>query len=269
FEEYLDVTKRFYNRHIWIPGGHYLVGIKNPTLEEQDERKVPTESFYIGEYPVINAIFKIFVEKTGYKTSAEKAGYGEVFEGKTKCIIDKQTGRKSLIFNRGIVCKIVDGACWQHPSGPESSIENKDNHPVVQVSIEDARAFAAWTGKRLPSEVEWEIAAKGNNGRIFPWGNEWEKDYCNYEDSLNADTTSVDLYQDLSRSPFGICDLLGNVLEWTSTLYEQTTKNSPPKEKHYIIKGGSFIDRTIFSTSRRLKASEKKWSNIIGFRCAV
>ncbi|MDY6862664.1 MAG: SUMF1/EgtB/PvdO family nonheme iron enzyme, partial [Thermodesulfobacteriota bacterium] len=266
FEDYLDITKKFFNRHIWIPGGDYKVGRKNSCYNEREEKKVLLKPFYIGEFPVINGIFKIFIEKTGYKTSAERVGYGVVYEGKIKRNVDKGTGRKSFILTNGIVSRIVAGACWRHPFGPGSSIEEKDTHPVVQVSIEDARAFASWTGKRLPDEDEWEVSAKSSDCSIFTWGNEWKKEYCNSEESWIGDTTPVDYYQDLSKSPFGICDLLGNIMEWTSTIYEHSDS---PSDKGYVIKGGSFVDGDIFSSSRRIKAHERLWSNIIGFRCAV
>lgn len=270
FEEYLDVTKRFYNRHIWIPGNDYIIGSKNPGRNEQSEARVSLRPFYLGEYPVTNAIFKVFVEKTGHQTSAEKAGYGEVYEGGTKRIVDKDTGRKSYVMTKGTVCKTVEGACWRHPYGPGSSTDGKENHPVVQISIDDARAFAAWTGKRLPSEAEWEAAARSADGSVFPWGNQWKSECCNLEDTCFADTTPVDYYKDLSRSSLGICDLSGNILEWTSTIGDGLSGNGTSSgERYYVIKGGSFIHVGIFSPSMRLKASEKSWSNITGFRCAV
>jgi len=269
FEEYLDITKRFYNRHIWIPGGNYFMGSKYPTQNEQEDKRVTLRPFYLGEYPVVNAIFKVFIENTGYKTSAERTGYGEVYEGQIKMIVDKDTGRKSYIMATGVVSKVIEGACWRHPFGPDSSIEGKDNHPVVQVSIEDAHAFAAWTGKRLPSEAEWEAAARSADGRNFPWGNEWKKEYCNFEESYVGDTVPVDYYQDSSMSPFGVRDLLGNVQDWTSTIYEDTSRDNPLKGRYFVVKGGSFINSGVFSPGMRAVASEKTWSNIIGFRCGV
>ncbi|MDY7032526.1 MAG: SUMF1/EgtB/PvdO family nonheme iron enzyme [Thermodesulfobacteriota bacterium] len=269
FEEYLDITKRFYNRHIRIPGGNYVIGVKDPSQKEHAQRRVTLRSFYLGEYPVTNSLFRVFADKTGYKTSAERVGYGEVYEAQIKKIRDHESGRESYVLSMGIMSKIVDGACWRYPFGPGSSIEGKENHPVVQISIDDAKAFAAWTGKRLPSEAEWEAAARGMDAMIYPWGNEWRGNNSNLESSYVGDTTPVDHYQDLSRSPFGIFDMVGNVFEWTTTLYANEGENKTSDETYYTIKGGSFIDCEIMSASWRVKASEKSWSNIIGFRCAV
>ncbi|MBN2101038.1 formylglycine-generating enzyme family protein [Candidatus Dojkabacteria bacterium] len=202
---------------ITIPDGDYTIGSTETQFEEITdkfpdidrrllEREIPQHSvhiadFEISKYPVTNLQFREFVDDTGYKTEAEKKGTG-------------------FVFTPGF--EVIKGADWWHPQGPETSIKDKDLHPVVQVSWFDAVEFCAWLSHekesryRLPSEVEWEAAARGNDGRIFPWGNRWDSSICNSEYRIK-DTTPVGQFSPDSDSPFGCADMCGNVFEWTST----------------------------------------------------
>jgi hypothetical protein len=180
---------------------------------------------------------------------------------------EQKTGLIKYTFNATVRDETVNGACWYQPFGPGSTLHQKRNHPVVQVSFEDAMAFAAWTGKRLPTENEWEAAARTADGRMFPWGNNWKSSSCNIEESSVADTVSVDTYVELEND-FGIVDTLGNVLEWTLDTYEapHNAKNSPRRQ---IAKGGSWISGNDIRPCSRFKVDPAAPANIIGFRCVA
>jgi formylglycine-generating enzyme required for sulfatase activity len=267
FDGYLGSMDRYYNQYILIPGGEYIIGSKHPKKDEKPEQKVYLEPFYIGRFPITNGLFEIFVEKTGYKTTAEKVGYGTVYYGRFEKKRDETTGLITSTWNSSLYCKIVKNACWYQPSGPKSTLYNKRNHPVVQISMEDARAFAAWTGKRLPTENEWEAASRTANGWILPWGQEWKNDACNIEDSYNADTTPVDNYIEFENN-FSIVDTLGNVLEWTDGIFEDISKANNG-EKYSVAKGGSWISENDIRLFSRYMIKSSLHSNIMGFRCVA
>lgn len=267
FNRLLGDRERFYNQYILIPAGEYIVGNKSPGKDERLEQKVRLTSFYMGRFPVTNALFEVFLEKTGYKTIAEKLGYGKVYYGRFKKTVDEKTGSVKLICRSGLSCETVYGACWHQPSGPGSTIHNKRNHPVVQVSLEDAMAFAAWTGKRLPAEDEWEAAARTADGYVLPWGNNWQRNACNIEDRSIADTTPVDRYLDFENN-FGIVDATGNVLEWTTEPCEPPSY-AKHDAKYYVAKGGGWISGNDIRLFNRFKLEAELHSNILGFRCVA
>ena len=265
FNNLLGVIGRYYNQYILIPEGEYIIGSKQPKKDEKPEQAVHLSPFYIGKFPITNALFEIFIEKTGYRTTAEQIGYGTVYYGRSQKTVDEKTGLEKSIWNAAIISKTVKGACWYQPLGHGSTIHNKRNHPVVQVSPEDAIAFAAWTGKSLPTEEEWEAASRTGKGYVFPWGNEWNKDSCNIEESYVGDTTPVDKYIEFTND-FGIVDVIGNVLEWT------LDRSEPPylvkdRSKYFVVKGGSWISGNGLRLFSRFKLEPKSHSNILGFRC--
>jgi formylglycine-generating enzyme required for sulfatase activity len=258
---------KYYNQYILIPAGEYTVGVKSPKNGERPLKKIHLEPFYFGKFPVTNALFEIFVEKTGYKTTAEKIGYGIVYHGRYQRVIDEKTGLETFDWRSTLSSDRVDGACWYQPSGPGSTLHNKRNHPVVQVTREDAMAFAAWTGKRLPTEDEWEAAARTARGHELPWGSEPNPAFCNIEESYIGDTTPVDQYKKHANA-FGIADTIGNILEWTIEL-SMPSPGQSGQERIYSFKGGSWISgRDVRLFSRIIPGSESH-SNIIGFRCVA
>ncbi len=267
FDGYLGAMDRYYNEYLLIPGGEYLVGSKNDRDKTFPEQIITLQPFYIGKFPVTNALFEIFVEKTGYVTTAERTGYGIVFEGRYRETTDPITGRKKFTWQSGITRRKVKGACWYQPSGPGSNLHGKRNHPVVQISLEDAMAFAAWTGKRLPTEAEWEASARGKKGFIFPWGDKWMENACNVETSRIGDTCPVDQFKE-HINELGIVDTLGNVMEWTSTTIKQINGNGM-QNVYYIAKGGGWVARKKTPLWSRVLLEPEHSSNILGFRCVA
>jgi len=267
FDGYLGSMDRYYNHYILIPGGEYLVGSKHPEKDEKPEEMIVLEPYYFGRFPITNGLFEIFVEKTGYKTTAEKFGYGTVYYGRFEKKKDEKTGLITSTWNSSLCCKTIKGACWYQPSGAKSTLYNKRNHPVVQVSMEDAMAFAAWTGKRLPTENEWEAASRTENGWIFPWGQEWKEDACNIEDCYTADTTPVDKYVEFEND-YGIVDTIGNVLEWTNDSFDSTSKRKHGA-KYRAVRGGSWISGNDIRSFSRFMIEPESHSNILGFRCVA
>ncbi|MHB8148829.1 MAG: formylglycine-generating enzyme family protein [Desulfobulbia bacterium] len=271
-EEFINqILERFMPKFIKIPAGHYLVGSASPKGLEPPLRKVMLQEFYLGQAPVTNDLFDMFVRETGYATDAEEAGYGIVFEGRCTTRKDPETGREIFSLTRGTIARHVSGASWRHPAGPGSSLEGRHNHPVVQVSHHDAMAFAAWAGKRLPTEEEWEAAARGASGQLFPWGDTWLADLGNFEAACLGGTSPVEHFGRKAMSPYGIYDLLGNVAEWTSSVHagQADSPNGRATEKIYILKGGSWITGSIVTAAWRQIERGNYWANTIGFRCAV
>lgn len=263
FDRYLSIRDKFYNAHILIKGGDYLVGGAHLAKSELEEQIATLPDFYISKFPVTNALFEIFVEQTGYITTAEKYGYSLVYFPRMQRSRDPITGVERFALHNQAYSKKVPGACWHRPHGPDSSLYLKRTHPVVHVSMEDARAFAAWTGKRLPSEIEWEAAARTAKGLLYPWGNQWQDDACNIEKSLHGDTTSVDQYVKFANSA-EIADMLGNILEWTGDVIgDQETSDT------YIVKGASWISHHEISLTDRHYIEKNESSNILGFRCVA
>ena len=265
FDRYLGAMERHFNQFLLIPSGAYTIGSKVPTPGELPEQQIQVHDFFMGKYPVINALFEVFVERTGYTTTAEKKGFGVVYEGRFRKIKDEKTGQYRFAWNATHSWKEVKGAYWYQPTGPGSTLHQKRNHPVVQVSLLDAMAFASWVGKRLPTAAEWEAAARTDKGYRFPWGDDWKDGLCNTETSEIADTMPVDHYPD-AVNKMGIANLLGNTLEWTSE------KCNPPNGSrndfdYHIAKGGSWVSEENIQLDSRFRFPTDFTSNTLGFRC--
>jgi len=263
FDRYLSIRDKFYNAHILIKGGDYLVGGAHLSKSVLAEQIVTLPDFYISKFPITNALFEIFVEQTGYVTTAEKYGYSLVYFPRMQRSRDPITGVERFSLHNQAYSKKVPGACWHRPHGPDSSLYLKRTHPVVHVSLEDASAFAVWTGKRLPSEIEWEASARMAQGLTYPWGSKWQDDACNIEKSLHGDTTPVDRYAKFANSA-GVADMLGNVLEWTSDVIGDTETSDT-----FIVKGAGWIAHDEISLTDRHYIEKNMSSNILGFRCVA
>ena len=261
FNASLAAMDRFFNAYILIPEGDYP-GVDSDSSAEGVEKRVRLPAFYIGRFPVTNALFEVFVEKTGYTTTAEKEGYGTVYQGRYRCVKDERTGKQTLYGSSGVVSRRIRGACWYQPTGPGSTLRGKRNRPVVQITLEDAMAFAAWTGKRLPTEQEWEAAMRMEQGLLYPWGNEWKEDACNVEAAGIGEPSNVDRFVTHANG-LGISDGLGNVLEWTLT---------PAREREEtlrMVRGASWIAGKEVSLLSGSALPPKARSNLLGFRCVA
>lgn len=219
-----------------VPGGEYTMGSDQFYPEERPRRQVRVDPFWIDVTPVTNRQFAAFVEETGYRTVAEIAPDPRDYPG----LAPENAVAGSLVFQptEGPVplwdhtqwWSFVPGADWRHPLGPGSGIDELMDHPVVQVAYEDAEAYAKWAGKALPTEAEWEFAARGGlTDAEFAWGDELEPDgavLANYwrgtfpfetlKEDGNIRTTPVRRYP---ANGYGIHDMIGNVWEWTRDWY--------------------------------------------------
>lgn len=218
---------------IRIPAGEFMYG------DDKQKKKLP--EFWIDQTPVTNAEFARFVEATGHRTTAEQKGSGYAWTGDD--------------------WKDTKGANWQHPGGPKTDIKGKMDHPVVLVSWRDAWAYAEWGGKRLPTEEEWEKAARGTDGRTYPWGDELPtRELCNFGGNENS-TTPVGQYSLQGDSPYGCVDMSGNVWEWTVSDYVKSNK---------VLRGGSWRNLEEYvRAANRLNYSPFYRHNSIGFRCVM
>ncbi len=179
-----------------VAAGSFLYGARDADpRHERPQRTLRLGDYWIGRAPVTNAQFARFVEATNHVTTAEATGFGRVWSG----------GRWAD----------VERAYWRRPEGPRSSIDERMHHPVVCVSWHDAQAFCEWAGLRLPSEAEWEKAARGADGRPYPWGDAPPGGrLANYGLRLGT-TTAVGQFSPAGDSPYGLADAAGNVWEWT------------------------------------------------------
>jgi formylglycine-generating enzyme len=286
----------------YITAGSFLMGSDEFYPEERPVRQVTCSSFWCDRHLVTVAEFRRFVEATGYTTMAERTPQPEDYP-----LVDPtQLVPGSLVFKApaGPVglddfqswWKFVPGASWLRPEGPGSSLVARDAHPVVHVAYEDATAYAAWVGKALPTEIEWEYAARGGlDGMSFAWGNEYApggRQMANtWQGNFPCENLALDNY--IGTSPvtafppnnYGLFDMTGNVWEWTSDLFEDsfTTKTKrccAPSGPHksgsidqHVLKGGSHLCAPNYCLRYRPAARQAQSIDTsachIGFRCVV
>jgi formylglycine-generating enzyme required for sulfatase activity len=246
-----------------IPAGEFWMGSGPGVTDGVEERERPRhrvslDAYYIDQVPVTNARFERFVKETGYQTTAEWEGGARVWR--------QQDGTWH--------CLYTAGATWRAPSGPGSVAP--PNHPVVQVSWQDAKAYGHWAGKRLPTEAEWEKAARGAGGRAYPWGEAWDGGRANGDKTIGK-TSPVGSYPN-GVSPYGVEEMAGNVREWVSDWYEPTyyrrsptgNPRGPESGERRVVRGGSWYDSPHgLRTSARQAVKPGHPDNTIGFRCAM
>ncbi len=219
---------------IWIPGGTFQMGSNVHYPEEAPQHRVKVDGFWLDHHPITNAQFREFIQKTGHVTLAEIEPNPDDYPG----ALPEMLFAGSLVFRKPErrdrrSCSwwhFIEGANWRHPYGPDSSIEGKDNHPVVHVAYRDVEAFCRWIGKDLPTEAEWEFAARGGlDGKEFAWGDDLYDDGHHMANTWQGEfpwrNTCDDGYD--STSPvgafppngYGLIDMIGNVWEWTKDWY--------------------------------------------------
>lgn len=313
------LKKEVIDSMVFIKGGIFLMGssdLKMALKRELPQHKVKVNAFYMDVHEVTNAEFSKFVNATGYKTVAENTVNWEILKKQlppnTPKPSDDFLHPGSMVFSPNKEIKNlldfsqwwqwVKGANWKHPLGPNSSIEGKDNYPVVHICYTDALAYAKWCGKRLPTEAEWEWAARGGlKNKVYPWGNDFltnGQNNCNYwTGTFPTSNTAADGYEGLAPvmnykpNGYGLYDMAGNVWEICSDWYDERYYSSFPKNKiiinpkgpetwHYpmepydpkrVIRGGSFLCNKSYCSSYRVSArmpySQDTGVNHTGFRC--
>lgn len=301
----------------WVPGGRFTMGSDDPASmpNERPAHPVRVEGVWMDRHPVTNAQFARFVKATSYVTTAERPVDWDELRRQlppgTPRPPDSQLAPGSLVFtppphpvatdDLSAWWQWMPGANWKHPAGPGSSLAGRDSHPVVHVSWDDAVAYARWAGKRLPTEAEWEFAARGGlEGRRYVWGDTFTPhgvhlantfqghfpDRQTAEDG-HAGTSPVDAFP---ANGYGLHDMAGNVWQWTADWYRADTyvarasagvcDNPPgpiqsldpaePTVPKRVIKGGSFLCHASYCESYRPSArrgsSPDTGSSHVGFR---
>lgn len=271
---------------IRIPGGTLQMGD-----EEEAAERVPIQPFWMDETEVTNAQFAAFVAATGYITVAEREISWEVMRetlppGTPKppdellqpgALVFFPTEQPVPLSDPSRWWRWVIGASWRHPEGPDSDLSGISDHPVVQIAWEDAMAYAEWTGKRLPTEAEWEWAARGGQkNTLYPWGNDapeegtpkanfWQGLFP-YDNTLKDKFYTTAPIKSFPPNGYGLYDMAGNVWEWCS---DWIAGASGQQEK--VLRGGSFLCNDDYCSgyrnSRRMGSSPDTGLNHTGFRC--
>ena len=297
---------------VWIPGGTFRMGSDHHYPEEAPAHQVTVDGFWIDPHPVTNAEFARFVRATRYATVAERPADPARYPGARPELL----GPASSVFRSPDHpvpltdpyqwWTYVPGADWRHPDGPGSSIKRKPDHPVVHVAWADVEAYAAWAGKAVPTEAEWEFAARGGlDGAEFAWGDEltpggrwmantWQGDFPlhNTAEDGYVGTAPVGRYP---ANGYGLVDMIGNVWEWTVDWYQAHVETShacctvanprggdrdrsayprdPAKVPRRVMKGGSHLCAPTYCRRYRPPARMAQpvdtSTSHLGFRCIV
>jgi formylglycine-generating enzyme required for sulfatase activity len=311
-----EVAKDTLNRMVLIPGGTFMMGADDDAArkDEQPRHEVKVDSFWMDEHEVTNAEFAAFVAATAYKTTAEQPISKE--ELMQQLPAGSPEPDSSMLLPGALVFtppahavplddvsqwwSFIAGANWQHPGGPDTDIKGKEQLPVVQISWDDAQAYAKWAGKRLPTEAEWEYAARGGlKDQLYPWGSEalttgkikantWNGHFP-YQNTHTDGYTGAAPVKAYAPNGYGLYDMSGNVWEWCadwydSRYYQQAGNHVNPRgpatgydpedpgiPKH-VIRGGSFMCTDEYCSgyrvAARMKTSPESGLENLGFRCA-
>ena len=282
---------------VWVPGGTFLMGSNAFYREERPVRPAAVEGFWLDRYPVTNADFAKFFAATGYITLCERppdpAAYPDADPDLLvpgSAVFCKPSQPVSLRDSRAW-WEYRPGANWRHPQGPDSFIVGREDHPVVHIAYEDACAYAAWADKALPTEAEWEFAARGGlDGAAYAWGDEPTLDgrimANTWQGRFPLQNLALDGYEGTSpvdafpANGYGLHDMIGNVWEWTTSpvlsagaaaVKSSCCAPSAPTVKQRVVKGGSHLCAPNFClrfrpAARQGEAVDTSTSHI-GFRC--
>jgi formylglycine-generating enzyme len=300
---------------VWLPGGTFLMGSDKHYPEEAPVHPVTVSGFWLDQYAVTNAQFQRFVEATGYITVAERPLNPQDYPD----ALPEMLVPGSLVFQKppyqvdisdyGNWWAYTPGANWRHPEGPDSSLSGREDHPVVHVAFDDAEAYATWAGKLLPTEAQWEYAARGGiEGATYTWGDEFAPDghmmANTWQGEFPWQNLLIDGYE--RTAPVGsfppngyhLYDMAGNVWEWTTDWYQDKHPDRATKpccipinprgtaqEQSYdpdqpqitiprkVLKGGSFLCAPNYCLRYRPAARIPEMVDTatchIGFRCIV
>lgn len=306
---------------VWVSGGAFSMGAADPVETDLNEvgmnatndsrpiHRVYVDSFWMDETDVTNEQFEKFVRETGYITVAERTPRPEDFPGAPPenlvagSVVFSPPDHPVPLDSHFRWWNYLKGANWRHPLGPNSSIEGKENYPVVQVAYEDALAYAKWAGKRLPTEAEWEFAARGGlTGKAYAWGDRFRPNgrwmvnthQGHFPDQDKGEDGFVGIAPVAQFPPngYGLYDMSGNVWEWVSDWYrpdyyaqlarlggvahnpkgpDASYDPSEPSEKKRVLRGGSFLCTeqycSRYMVGTRGKGEVSTGTNHLGFRC--
>jgi formylglycine-generating enzyme required for sulfatase activity len=284
------VTAAALERMAWIPASTFRMGSDAHHAEEAPAREVAVDGFWIDTHAVTNAAFAAFVRETGYVSVAERPLDAAAFPGAPA----ENLAPGSMVFRRtrGAVdlrrmeqwWAWTPGASWRHPEGPGSTVEGREEHPVVHVAYADAREYAKWAGSELPTEAEWEVAARGGlDGATYTWGDEperagarlanyWHGDFPWRAEPGYGTTAPVGSFP---PNGYGLYDMAGNVWEWTRTWFEPRFDPAQPNVRipRRVVKGGSFLCADCYCARYRPAARRPQMIDTgmshIGFRCVA
>ncbi|XP_053310875.1 inactive C-alpha-formylglycine-generating enzyme 2 [Spea bombifrons] len=266
-----------------LDGGKFQMGSDAPDGKDGEgpTRKVTVKPFQIDKYPVTNLHFREFVRATKYKTEAELFGWSFVFEDFVSEELKKKVTQK---LESAPWWLPIERTFWRQPSGPGSGIKEKLDYPVLQVSWNDAQAFCKWLEKRLPTEEEWEFAARGGfKDKTYPWGNMFQVNRTNlWQGKFPEKDSAEDGYHGASpvtafpsQNDFGLYDMLGNTWEWTATEYTIAGRAQKQNgQKMYTLRGASWIDTQDGSFNHKARVTTRMGntpdsaSDNLSFRCA-
>jgi sulfatase modifying factor 1 len=319
----LPVSSSAPNGMVWIPGGEFSMGCKLPSTgfcttatmnavnDAQPIHRVYVDGFWMDKTDVTNEEFAKFVKATGYETVAEIAPTKEQFPTAPPenlvagSVVFTPTAQPVPLNDYSQWWRYVKGANWRHPTGPDSNLQGKEKYPVVQVCYADAVAYAKWAGKRLPTEAEWEFAARGGlSGKTYAWGDELKPEgkwmANTYQGKFPVKDTGDDGFPGLAPvaqfppNGYGLYDMAGNVWQWCSDWYRpdyyarlklagvvvarnplgpDSSYNPDDDQPQRVQRGGSFLCTDQYCTrymmGTRGKGEFDTGNNNVGFRCVI